>query len=143
MLRMPKVVIMHANVKEYKKDLEIKEALDEVLTHVYENRKYYSIAYAVALNAMAGPVYAASGGMSGGLNLIKLIQKGSFWIGMGVSMWGIIEAQLDYPGWRGRVLKGVLGYIGILILPLIFLELRTNLQVDVWNAIENSGNGGN
>jgi hypothetical protein len=49
---------------------------------------------------------------------------------MGVTIWGIVEAQLDFPGWKGRILKGVLGYAAILIIPLVFLELRSALQVN-------------
>lgn len=84
-----------------------------------------------ATTALAAP----AAGLSGGANIIMLIQKASFWVGMGVTMWGVVEAQLDYPGWRGRVIKGILGYIAILVIPLVFLELRNSLQVDVWHQL--------
>ena len=74
-------------------------------------------------------------GMSGGMNLILLLQKASFWVGMGVTIWGLIEMGLDAPGWRGRILKGVIMYVGVLIVPLVFLELQNSLQVDVWDEI--------
>ncbi|WP_317982484.1 hypothetical protein [Paenibacillus glycanilyticus] len=83
-----------------------------------------------------GAFAAATGTMSGGRNIILLLQKASFWIGMGITIWGIVEAQLDFPGWKGRIIKGVLGYIGILLVPLVFLELQASLQVDVWDQIE-------
>jgi hypothetical protein len=79
---------------------------------------------------------ATSAGMSGGKNIILLLQKASFWVGMGITIWGIVEAQLDFPGWKGRIIKGVLGYIGILLVPLVFLELQRSLQVDVWDSID-------
>lgn len=82
----------------------------------------------------------AAENFGGGKRLIMLLQKGSFWLGMAVSLWGIVEAQLDYPGWRNRILKGVLGYIGCLLIPLVFLELQSSLQADVWTQID-SGSG--
>lgn len=74
--------------------------------------------------------------MGGGKSIILLLQQASFWVGMGITIWGIVEAQLDFPGWRGRITKGILGYIGILLVPLIFIELQNSLQVDVWSKID-------
>lgn len=118
--------------------------IDKVIAHLKRNRKAYAIAvYALAvllhstIGAGATPAFAAAaGGMSGGKNIILLLQKASFWVGMGITIWGIVEAQLDFPGWKGRILKGILGYIGILLVPLIFLELQHSLQVDVWDQID-------
>lgn len=75
--------------------------------------------------------------MNGGVRLIVLLQQASFWIGLGVAIWGIIEWQLDYPGWKKRLLSGIVGYIIILILPLVFLELKTALELDpeTWRTI--------
>lgn len=111
--------------------------IDRVIAHLRRNRRAYSAA-CMALAMMLEPtgVFAATTGMSGGRNIIILLQKASFWIGMGITIWGIVEAQLDFPGWKGRIIKGVLGYIGILLVPLVFLELQGSLQLDVWNSIE-------
>lgn len=112
--------------------------IDKFLGHLKRNRKAY-IMFAAALAYMLLPgsveVFAAAGKMSGGRNIILLLQKASFWVGMGITIWGIVEAQLDFPGWKGRILKGILGYIGILLVPLVFLELQSSLQVDVWDSI--------
>lgn len=118
--------------------LNIAAFVNSVKAHFYVHWKVYSIlGYGIYISLLsADPVLAASSkGLGGGQSLIMLMQKASFWIGLGVVIWGIIEAMLDYPGWKGRVTKGLLGYIGILVAPLVFLELRNNLQVDVWNQI--------
>ncbi|NOV01322.1 hypothetical protein [Paenibacillus planticolens] len=114
--------------------------IEKVIAHLKRNQKAYTMAV-VALAMLVdftGTTHAAAaaGGMSGGKNIILLLQKASFWVGMGITIWGIVEAQLDFPGWKGRILKGILGYIGILLVPLIFLELQSSLQVDVWNQID-------
>lgn len=129
--------VIYVYVKKPGYDLE--EIKGKVLDHFYGHKTLYVAAYIAALNAALPSEVLANGGISGGISLIKLMQGASFWVGMGVSIWGIVEAQLDYPGWKGRVMKGVLGYIAILLLPLIFLEIRDNLQVDIWKRIE----GGN
>ena len=110
--------------------------IEKVITHLKRNRRAYTAA-CFMLAALLEPtgVFAATG-MSGGRNIILLLQKASFWVGMGITIWGIVEAQLDFPGWKGRILKGILGYIGILLVPLVFLELQASLQVDVWDSIE-------
>lgn len=119
-------------------EIEEKEArkIDRFIGHLKRNQRAYT-AMVVALAYLLEPtgVLAASG-LSGGKRLILLLQKASFWVGMGITIWGIVEAQLDLPGWRGRIIKGILGYIGILLVPLVFLELQASLQVDVWNEIE-------
>lgn len=115
--------------------------IDRLIGHIKEHPQVYTaLVYAVAVLTIPGSASAAdpfaSHRGSGGFKLIKLLQGAAFWAGMFVSIWGIIEAQLDFPGWKGRILKGVLGYIGILLIPLIFMELRDNLQADVWSQIE-------
>jgi hypothetical protein len=124
-------------------EIEQGEALkiEKFLGHLKRNKKAYTaMAYALAVALMPGNALAA-GTMSGGMSIIVLLQKASFWVGMGITIWGIVEMQLDFPGWRGRILKGVLGYIGILLIPLVFLELQNSLQVDVWQKIQNVGGG--
>lgn len=116
--------------------------IEKVIGHLKRNQKAYTmgvVALAMLLD-FTGTTHAAAaaGGMSGGKNIILLLQKASFWVGMGITIWGIVEAQLDFPGWKGRILKGILGYIGILLVPLIFLELQASLQVDVWNQIDSA-----
>jgi hypothetical protein len=101
-------------------------------------RNLMLVAYFLLVIFEPNTAFAATG-FGGGKRLIILLQKGSFWLGMAVSLWGIVEAQLDYPGWRGRILKGVLGYIGCLLIPLVFLELQSSLQADVWNQIDAGG----
>jgi len=121
--------------------LEISEptTMDKLADHVKRNyRAYLTAGYTILMLIHPVTSLAAGGNLNGGIRLILLMQKASFWVGMGVTIWGIVEAQLDYPGWKGRVLKGVLGYIGILLVPLVFLELQNSLQVDVWNQLQGS-----
>ena len=100
------------------------------------NNKFYIIAYSIFLSVVTSSTAYAVGGSLGAMRLIKLMQAATFWIGVGVAIWGIVEAMLDYPGWRARILKGILGYIAILVLPLVFIEIRQSLYVDVWNEID-------
>lgn len=120
-------------------EIEPQEAkqIERVIAHLRRNRRVYTAA-CVALAMLLEPTgsFAATAGISGGRNIIILLQKASFWVGMGITIWGIVEAQLDFPGWKGRILKGILGYIGILLVPLVFLELQQSLQLDVWNEID-------
>ncbi|TYP67386.1 hypothetical protein [Paenibacillus methanolicus] len=112
--------------------------INRVIAHLKRNHRAYTAAVmllAVMLEP-SGVLAASVKTMSGGRNIILLLQKASFWVGMGITIWGIVEAQLDFPGWKGRIIKGVLGYIGILLVPLVFLELQSSLQVDVWDQIE-------
>lgn len=97
--------------------------------------KFIFILTLVMINS--NQVLAAYSDTSGGIRLIQLLQKASFWVGMGVTIWGIVEAQLDFPGWKGRVLKGVLGYVAILLIPLVFFELKNALELDpeAWRII--------
>lgn len=125
-----------APVREKEKSPNYEEIREKVIRHFYKNKPLYIAAYMLTINAISPVKVFAADGATGGISLIKLMQQASFWIGLGVSIWGVVEAQLDYPGWKGRVMKGVLGYVAILLLPLIFIELRDNLQVDVWNKME-------
>ena len=116
--------------------------IEKAIGHLKRNKKAYIAAvYTLALWTLPGSAFAAPvAGMSGGMNIILLMQKASFWVGMGVTIWGLIEMGLDAPGWKARVFKGVLLYVGVLLVPLVFLELQHSLQVDVWDQI-NRGNG--
>lgn len=114
-------------------------ALDRAIGHLRRNKRAYAmVVYCMAVMMLPGSAEAA-GGMGGGKSLIMLFQQGCFWVGMGLTIWGIIEAQVGWPNWQWRILKGVGGYIGVLLVPLLFLELRDTLQVDVWNQIDASG----
>lgn len=138
----PRRVVLVPINKEKNVEMPLKEAVrvERFLGHFKRNKKaYISLAYALAVLTMPGTGFAA--GMSGGMSIILLLQKASFWIGMGVTMWGLIEMGLDAPGWRGRVLKGVFLYIGVLLVPLVFLELQRSLQLDVWEQIQNMNDG--
>ncbi|MGP9042085.1 hypothetical protein [Cytobacillus kochii] len=115
--------------------------IEKFLGHLKKNKRaYLATAYGLAVLLMPGNVFAAST-MTGGMNLILLLQKASFWVGMGVTMWGLIEMGLEAPGWRGRILKGVFLYIGVLLVPLIFVELQNSLQVNVWEQLTNQKAG--
>lgn len=128
--------------------IEIKgpTTLEKVKDHIKRNYPAYLTAgYTILMlaqpgitpaSAVAAAAAVAPDTLGGGARIIVLMQKAAFWVGLGVTIWGIVEAQLDYPGWKGRVGKGVLGYIGILVLPLVFMELRNSLQIDVWQQIQ-------
>lgn len=112
------------------------KTLDRLIGHVKRNKQAYaSLVYALALLTLPGNVLAA-GAMGGGKSIIILMQKAAFWIAIGITIWGVVEMWLEAPNWKGRILKGILGYIIILVIPLIFMELQTNLQADVWQQIE-------
>lgn len=111
--------------------------IEKVIGHLKRNRRAYAAA-CYFLATLLAPNGAFAAGMEGGKHLILLLQKASFWVGMGITIWGIVEAQLDFPGWKGRIAKGILGYIGILLVPLVFLELQESLQINVWDQIENA-----
>jgi hypothetical protein len=125
--------------------MEKKEMLkvEKFLGHLKRNKRVYmTMAYVLALNTLpGGSVLAAGAGMSSGFNLIVLLQKAAFWVGLGITIWGIVEMQLDAPGWKGRIMKGILGYIAILLIPLVFLELDAGLRADVWDQINNKNSG--
>lgn len=80
---------------------------------------------AVAWLTMPTAAFAATTG-TGGWALIHLLQQGAFWVGMAVSIWGVYEWQVGGPGWKERIIKGVGGYLLILVLPLIFTVLRSS-----------------
>jgi hypothetical protein len=119
----------------------ISRSFSKVNISLLSCRKYrflLALAYAAALQLLPGTqVFAATGKADGGVAIIKLMQMASFWVGIGVVVWGIVEAQLDLPGWKGRITKGIIGYIAILLVPILFLTLRDNLQVDVWQQLDN------
>lgn len=118
---------------------ETKRYAEKIIQHFKENKmKYTTTALAIFATTFPTVSLAADPSSSdiGGKGLIILLQKASFWLGMGVTIWGIVEAMLDLPGWKGRITKGVLGYIGILLIPLVFFELQNHLMSDVWKQIE-------
>lgn len=112
------------------------EGLAQVNTSLLKYRKYrllISLGYAAILTVIPSSAFASSG--DGGVALLKLMQQFSFWIGIGVVIWGIVEAQLDLPGWKSRIFKGIGGYVGVLLVPMLFIALRENLQIDVWSKL--------
>ena len=117
----------------------INESFAQVDVSLLKYRKYrmiLALGYAAFLSLIPGsPVMAASNG-DGGVAILKLMQQASFWVGIAVVVWGIVEAQLDLPGWKGRIFKGIGGYIAILLVPLLFISLRENLQIDVWQKLK-------
>jgi hypothetical protein len=118
--------------------IDEKEArrLDRAIAHLKRNRRaYMAVCYALALALLPHTAFAAATAGSG-LRLLRLVQQGAFWGGIIVTIWGIVEAWLDWPDWKGRVLKGIIGYILILLVPLLFLELDASLGVDVWNELQ-------
>ena len=119
-----------------------KSSRSKMTDHFIRHQKSY-VASTMALAGMMYPIVGLAAGNTpeamGGRNIIILLQKASFWVGMGITIWGIVEAMLDFPGWKGRITKGILGYIGILLVPLVFVELQNSLQVDVWQQIDGRG----
>lgn len=124
------------------KEMGVASPSNFLLTHFQKHQKGYTTAVLASVGLMYPVMASASTGsnMDGGKSLILLLQQASFWVGMGITIWGIVEAQLDFPGWRGRIAKGILGYIGILLVPLVFMELQNSLQVDVWTKIDKGMN---
>lgn len=124
---------------QQKEERDMKQRISE---HFIRHQKAY-VTSAMALAGVLYPTIAMAAPESaeamGGRNIIILLQKASFWVGMGITIWGIVESMLDFPGWKGRIAKGILGYIGILLVPLVFVELQNSLQVDVWQQIDGRG----
>lgn len=115
--------------------------IEKAIGKLKRNKAAYTavvIAGALLMHAEAASAATGGNGLSGGMSIIKLMQQGAFWVGIGVSIWGLIEMGLDAPNWRGRVFKGVFLYVGVLIVPLIFVELKEALQVDVWDQMQNA-----
>jgi hypothetical protein len=56
--------------------------------------------------------------------LIQLLQEAALPVGIGIAIWGMIEWMLDNPGGKDRVKKAVGCYIGIYVVPYIFLVIR-------------------
>jgi len=111
--------------------------IDICLLKYRKYRMIIALGYAAFLLFLPGvPVFAAAGA-DGGVAILKLMQMASFWVGIAVVVWGIVEAQLDLPGWKGRIFKGIGGYIAILLVPMLFITLRENLQIDVWQQLKN------
>ncbi len=108
--------------------------IDITLLGISKYRKLIAIGYVAFLTLLPAPAFAASR-PGGGIAILKLMQQASFWIGLGVVIWGIAEAQLDLPGWKSRILKGIIGYIAILLVPMLFITLRDSLQIDVWDQL--------
>ena len=108
--------------------------IDYSLCRLSKYSKLLALGYAAVLALIPGTAFAAAEA-AGGVALIKLMQQASFWVGLGVVIWGIVEAQLDLPGWKSRILKGILGYVAILLVPVLFISLRDNLQIDVWQEL--------
>jgi cell division protein FtsW (lipid II flippase) len=136
-----KIIIMHVSNRKPVKAINqaVKKVWDIDPFMVLNDpklRKLFVIGYAVALTLLPSTALAAAGA-SGGLAIIQLLQRASFWLGIGVVIWGVIESQLDLPGWKWRIAKGVLGYILILLVPMVFIELRDSLQIDqdTWNRL--------
>lgn len=142
-----KIVCMYVDAKKVKHEPKknVRENIKQIIEGLTKDidfnllrfapyRNYICLGYAVVLTLLPGTVLAA-GTSPGGMSLVILMQKASFWVGLGVAIWGVVEMQLNLPDWKSRIFKGILGYVLILILPLVFLELRNNLQADVWNQI--------
>jgi len=110
--------------------------LDANLLKFRKYRFLVSIAYSAFLLFLPGVPAFAAAGADGGVAILKLMQMASFWVGIAVVVWGIVEAQLDLPGWKGRIFKGIGGYIAILLVPMLFITLRDNLQIDVWQQLK-------
>lgn len=110
--------------------------IDICLLKYRKYRMLVALGYAAFLLFLPGAPVLAAAGADGGVAIIKLMQIASFWVGIGVVVWGIVEAQLDLPGWKGRIFKGIGGYIAILLVPMLFITLRDNLQIDVWQQLK-------
>lgn len=117
-------------------NLSLKEKVQD---HLFRHQKTY-VTSGMLLSSLAYPLTglaASDAGVSvGGMSLVMLLQKASFYLGMGVVIWGIVESMLDFPGWKGRVTKGLIGYIAILYVPIVFMEIRNSIQGDVWSQLQ-------
>lgn len=111
------------------------EGVETAYLYLRPYRILVALAYALFLTCLPGTALAASA--AGGLRLLKLAQQASFYIGIIVAIWGIVEMQLDLPGWKGRIAKAVVGYVLILLIPTVFVSLREALEIDdaYWNSV--------
>ena len=68
---------------------------------------------------------------SGGYRIIQLAQDGAFWIGIIMVIYGLTEAMMGYPNWKKRLFTVVMSYIAILVVPIVFLEIKNSLQPEM------------
>ena len=62
--------------------------------------------------------------ITGLMPIVQMIQDLAFPVGLGVGIWGLIEYIMDNPAGKEKVKRAVIGYIGIFVLPSIFLAIR-------------------
>ena len=131
---------MNNSITFKKSNLKIIHQLIQFLSdntlYIKRSKRAITLLYSICLILCPNIVYAA--GSPGTVNLLKLAQEFSFWLGILVCAWGIVEWQLQLPGWKKRLISGIGGYVAVLLLPIFFLTLKNNLQIDVWNEL----NGG-
>jgi len=81
-----------------------------------------------ALAILTAPHIAWAASSAGGWKIIHMLQAGAFWIGLAVSIWGVYEWQIGGPGWKDRIMKGFLGYVLIMLLPMLFISVKEAMQ---------------
>jgi hypothetical protein len=88
----------------------------------------------VFMSAMntAGKVFAAVPGKVTIIDrvwpLIETLQDFALPVGIGVSIWGLIEIMIGNPGGKQKLKYAIMGYIGIFIVPFLFYEIHDAFQ---------------
>lgn len=60
--------------------------------------------------------------------LIELLQDFAFPVGVGIAVWGLIEVMLDNPKGKDRVKQAFVCYIGIFVIPYLFVVIKNAFQ---------------
>jgi len=76
----------------------------------------------------------ASAGLDGASRLIDKLQSAALWFGLALGIWGIYEWMMGSPGGLDRFKRAVLGYVAILLMPLLFFELRDSFSIKTFRG---------
>lgn len=87
------------------------------------------------LSVFAGSMYAAPRVFAANVDImeglwpiIELLQGFALPVGIGIATWGLIEIMIGNPGGKTKLKYAVGGYIGIFLVPYLFITLRDALS---------------
>lgn len=111
---LPKAIIIKGNAGPFR----LKKLRRAILT--------FTVGLSVASRSSAVLAAAAptQNIITGLMPIVQMIQDLAFPVGLGVGIWGLIEYIMDNPAGKEKVKRAVIGYIGIFVLPSIFLAIR-------------------
>ncbi len=60
--------------------------------------------------------------------IIALLQELALPVGIGMSIWGLIEIMIGNAGGKDKIKLAILGYIGVFIIPFFFYKIEAAFQ---------------